>query len=261
MTSFPEQVEAVLLAGGHFKDLPGGETPPPGKGLLPVGGVPMAARALSALVASERIGRIIMVSPVPAEELDEQTWHGVNLVVPAGERLIDSFRIGLEQVKNQSEPAMVVAGDLPFLTPAAVTDFVTRCEKRAAMSVWYGFLRRENSEREYPGIPHTWVRLADGVFCGAGLFMSRPGSLEPLYAALTAMTYARKNPLRLCSLLGWGTVISYFLGRLTVARAERAMERLLQGTPCAGIESPYANTAFNVDDGASLREARRRLEG
>lgn len=261
MSGFPHQVEAVLLAGGQFKDLPEGEEPPRGKGLLEIGGVPMAARALRALVESPRIRRVIMVSPVPREQLTGEGWQGVDHVVPAGERLIDSFRVGLEAVQDPDEPAMVVAGDLPFLSAEAVTDFVERCEQRSEASVWYGFLNREVSEREFPGIPHTWARLASGVYCGAGLFMSRPRSLASLYSALTSLTYARKNPVKLASLLGWGTVFSFFLGRLTVPAAERAMERLLQGTPCAGIESPFANTAFNVDDQVSLKEARRRLEG
>lgn len=257
--SFPQKVEAVLLAGGQFKDVPAGEEMPRGKGLLPIGGIPMAARALKALVASERVRRVIMVSPVPAVDLDDH-WQGVDCVVPAGDRLIDSFRVGLEAVENADEPAMVVAGDLPFLSARSITDFVERCQKRPEVSVWYGFLGREISERDYPGVPHTWAKLASGTYCGAGLFMSRPQALRSVYAALTALTHARKNPLKLASMLGWGSIFAYLLGRLTIPQAERAMTRLLGGTPCAGIESPFAETAFNVDDSVSLTEARRRTE-
>ncbi|MCA9791718.1 MAG: hypothetical protein KC910_07980, partial [Candidatus Eremiobacteraeota bacterium] len=77
----------------------------------------------------------------------------------------------------------------------------------------------------------------------------------------TALTYARKNPLKLASLLGWGTIASFLLRRLTITAAEQAVGRLLGGLTCAGIESPYAEVAFNIDDQISLAEARRRLEG
>lgn len=260
MGNFPQSVEAVLLAGGKFEDLPPGEEIPIGKGLLPMAGLPMAARALRALKRSPAISRIIMVSPVDREELTDSCWDAVDVVVPAGERLIDSFKVGLEAVKDPTEPAMVVAGDLPLLTDESVTDFVERCRLRHEVQVWYGCLRRSNSEAAFPGIHHTYAKLSEGVFCGAGLFLSRPQALASLYQALTSLTYARKNPLQLAKLLGWEVIFSYLVGRLTIPQAERGMSRLLGGTPCAGIETPYPETAFNVDDLETLKEARRYLE-
>lgn len=261
MGKFPEAVEAVLLAGGKFEHLPPGEDVPKGKGLVPIAGQPMAARTLRALKQSPAISRVIMVSSVEKEELTDPCWDAVDLVVPAGERLIDSFKVGLEAVHDPSEPAMVVAGDLPLLTAESVTDFVERCRARDEVEVWYGCLRQKNSEAAFPGIHHTYARLAEGVFCGAGLFMSRPQALESLYQALTSLTYARKAPLKLAGLLGWEIIASFVLGRLTIPQAERGMSRLLGGTPCAGIETPYPETAFNVDDLETLLEARRYLEG
>lgn len=260
MSTFPEAVEAVLLAGGKFEGLPETEPPSRGKGLVEVGGLPMAARALRALADSPAVSRVIMVSPVGEEELTDPCWSAVDKVVPAGERLIDSFKVGLEAVLDTTVPAMVVAGDLPLLTSESVTDFVSRCRARPDASVWYGFLRRQNSESGFPGVRHTYAKLAEGTFCGAGLFMSRPQSLATLYKALTDLTYARKAPWKLASLLGWGTVFSYLMGALTIPAAEEGMARLLGGTPCAGIESPYPETAFNVDDYETLQQARKYLE-
>ncbi len=260
MGDFPKTVEAVLLAGGRFEDLPPGEEIPQGKGLLKVGGMPMAARVLRALKASPAISRVIMVSPVDRSELTDPCWDGVDDVVPAGDRLIDSFKAGLEAVVDPNSPALVAAGDLPLLTAESVTDFVERCRVRSEVSVWYGFLRKENSEAAFPGVPHTYAKLAEGTFCGAGLFMSRPNALSSLYQALTNLTYARKKPWQLASLLGWETISAFLARRLSVAQAERGMARLLEGTPCAGIESHYPETAFNIDDPDTLREARRYLE-
>lgn len=260
MGNFPSSVEAVLLAGGRFDDLPAGEPVPKGKGLVTMGGLPMAARALRALKSSPAISRVIMVSPVAAEELTDPCWDALDLVVPAGERLIDSFKAGLEAVKDPLTPALVAAGDLPLLTAESVTDFVERCRARQEVSVWYGFLRRSNSEAAFPGVHHTYVKFSEGTFCGAGLFMSRPQALASLYQALTRLTYARKKPWQLASLLGWDNLVKALLGRLSVPAAERGMERLLGGTPCAGIESPYPETAFNVDDAETLRQARHYLE-
>jgi len=201
-----------------------------------------------------------MVSPVERAELTESYWDGVDTVVPAGERLIDSFKVGMDAVEDTSSPAMVVAGDLPLLTAESVTDFVDRCRARPEVEVWYGCQRREVAEAGFPGVPHTYGKLAEGVFCGAGLFLSRPEALATLYKAMTDLTYARKNPGKLAALLGWRTVASYLLGKLTIPDAEKAMGRLFAGTPCAAIVSPYPETAFNVDDPEALRQAREYLE-
>ncbi len=258
--SFPASVEAVLLAGGEFKDMPPGEQAPRSKGVLEIGGVPMAARALRALKESPAISRIIMVSSIPQDELEGPWWDAVDVVVPAGERLIDSFKVGLEAVLDPTVPALVAAGDLPLLTAESVTDYVARCRARSDYSVWYGCLRKENSEAGFPGVRRTYAKLAEGTFCGAGLFMSRPETLTTLYQALTNLTYARKQPWKLASQLGWDVIGSFLLGRLTIAHAERGMRGLLGGTPCAAVETPYPETAFNVDDAESLLQARQFLE-
>ena len=260
VANFPQAVEAILLAGGTFDDLPPGEAAPASKGLVDIAGVPMAARALRALKDSPAISRVIMVSSVGADALTAPCGDAVDQVVPAGDRLIDSFRVGHEAVKDSTVPALVVAGDLPLLTAESVTDFVARCRAKSEVSVWYGCLRRENSEAGFPGVRRTYARLAEGTFCGAGLFMSRPEVLGTLYQAMTNMTYARKQPWKLASQLGWDAITAFLLGRLTIPQAERGMQRLLGGTPSAAIETPYPETAFNVDDAESLIQARKYLE-
>jgi len=118
-------------------------------------------------------------------------------------------------------------------------------------------LRREHSERAYPGLRHTWARLAEGTFCGTGLFLIRPCVLERVQTALVAITRQRKNPLALSRIMGLGSVLAFVLGRLTIGRAEQAGRRVLGGVACAGIETPFPESAFNVDDLPTLLEARR----
>lgn len=253
--SFPDRIEAVLLAGGQLEPLPEGERVLPGKGLLKIGTLPMAARALRALVESPRIHRITLVSPVGREELGPE-WEGVDEVAPAGKDLMASLKSGLSRVLRPEDPVLTVAGDLPFLTGESVTDFLDQCSARPEASVWYGYMRREVSERKFPGIRHTWARLVEGTFCGTGLVGMRPQIVERMQAAMHELAAGRKNPLRLAATLGWGTVFAFALRQLTVKRAETAARRLL-GVECAGIESPYPETAFNVDSPETLIEARK----
>lgn len=251
---FPEQIEAVLLAGGIIKHLPSSEPTQAGKGHYPVGDLPMAARTLRALVASPRISRVTLVTPVPRAELGPE-WSAAANVVPAGKKLLDSTISGFSAVEHPSHPVLTVAGDLPFLSAEGVTDYVDRCRATSEASLWYGFLRQENSERVFPGVRHTWVRMREGRFCGTGLCCMRPGVLSLMKDALGLITAGRKNPFVLAKVLGWKTLLYLAVQRLTVPMAEEAAQRLLK-TSCRGIESPYAGTAYNVDDAESLLEAR-----
>lgn len=245
--------EAVVLAGGPVAL---NVTPrPEGKGLIPIGGVPMAERAVRALAGSPLVARVILVSP-----LAELHWPGVDQVVPAGESLMQSFSGGVGAVRDQESPALVVCGDLPCLTPEAVTDFIERCSRRPEADIWYGYLRRETSERVFPGVRHTWAKLADGTYCGTGMMMLRPRLVAPLEEFMRSLTHSRKNLLKLAATLGLSTVLAYATGRLTVPMAEAAGKRLFGGIPVVGIESAFAETGFNVDDDSDLAEARRRLE-
>ncbi len=243
-------VDAQVLAGGRFPHLPAGEVEPPAKGLVPIGDMPMAARALLAVKTSVRVDRTVLVS-------SSGEWPEADHVVAEGRNILESFGNGLKAARHPDQPVLSVTGDLPFLTPDAVTDFVDRCSRRPEVDVWYGFLRREHSERAYPGIRHTWARFFEGTFCGTGLFLIRPSVFPRIERALAEITRQRKDVLALARIMGLGTIFAYLFRQLTIRQAEWAGQRVLGGVPCAGIETPFPESAFNVDDLPTLLEARR----
>ena len=258
MSDFPEKVEAAILAGGPVGKLEveAGEKPA-GKGLVTISGIPMAALTLHAVRSSPRVERVVLVSPVDGR-LDGPEWTGVDKTVRAGERMMDSFCNGVEAAIHQGQPMLICCGDLPLLTAEAVTDFITRCALRPEASIWYGFLRKEVSERTFPGVRHTWAKLKDGTFCGTGMMMLRPSVVKPVREAMDNLTRARKNMVKLAGCLGWGNLFRYVTGQLTVRHAELAGGRIF-GVPCAGVEAGYAETGFNVDDNQDLRYAKERI--
>jgi hypothetical protein len=252
--NFPSQVRSVVLAGGPVGDLqlePGDQ--PASKGLARVGGQPLAWRTFQALRESKSAASVVVVSPVA------EAWPGAWAWVPAHDTLMGSFENGVNGCRTPSDPVLVCCGDMPFLTPEAVDDFVARCARRPEASIWYGFLRKENSVLRFPDLPHTWAKLQDGTFCGTGVMMLRPEVMPPVRAAMDNLTHARKNMFKLAGCLGWGALFAYAVGKLTVTKAEAAGRRIF-GVPCAGVETPYAEMGFNVDDNASLALARRILQ-
>jgi len=148
---FAMPIDAVLLAGGQLKNLPASEPEVPGKGHIMLGNKPMSAYTLAALRQSQRIRRIVLVSPVKKEDLGPE-WEGVDEVVPAGSSLIQSLFSGLQALPSSHDPVLLVAGDLPFLTTEAVDDFLDRCSAKPNNVLWYGFLDKAVSQAKYPEV-------------------------------------------------------------------------------------------------------------
>ncbi len=255
------KVEAVLLGGGNAKDLvteDSKERSLPSKAFVKVGNQALAARTLKALKTCPRISRVVFVCPGTAK-LDDQCWEGVDRVL-AQERLVDSFCRGVMSAQNQQMPVLVACGDLPFLTADAVEQFVSDCTKRSEADIWYGYLRKECSQKAYPELPHTYAKFREGTFCGTGLMMIRPRVVPSIVATMQHLTENRKRVLGLILTLGPKSLLYYLIRRLTVKMAEQAGEKVFK-VPCCGVESLYAETGFNVDDPQTLELARKIAEG
>lgn len=254
MSVFPEKLECVLLAGGPTRDFtlePGDE--PPTKGLVKVDGHPLSWRTLQGLLQSQRLQPPVVVGPPESE------WPGVGCRVPHGDNLMSSFEAGVLACRNLEQPALICCGDLPLMRGDALDDWIERCTRRPEASVWYGFLRKENSQARFPEVRHTWARFQDGTFCAAGMMLLRPGVLPPLRQAMAKMAAARKNVLKLAGVTGWGTLFKLALGLLDLKGAEDAGTRMF-GEVCAAVETPYAELGFNVDNDRELQLARRLLK-
>lgn len=233
---------AVVLAGGPPDDVSALEHGAVNKAFVHIAGVTLVERTLRALRASSEIDRIIVVAPVSA--------HGDPALALADERRADGEKIrislhnGLHDLPAD-EIVLVSTSDLPILTPACVDDFVEYAREQDA-DLGYGCVERTVHEALYPDVPHTWARLRDGTFCGAGFVAIKPRVLPALEGIVERLGAARKNPLRLASLFGWDVLACFAAGRLSIASAERRASRLLGARVCA-LVSPYPETGVNVD--------------
>ena len=253
--NFTLPLPAILLTGGKLKNLPASEPAVPSKGFLPLGSKPLSVHTLAALKACPQVGPVIVVSPLTQEELGPE-WKEADWVVPCGDKLAQSLYNGLDQITPTPQPVLLVAGDLPFLTPQAVGDFITQASQYPENALWYAFVEKSVSEQKYPQLQHTYAHLVDGTFCGSGLVILRADAAQQLKEAITQVTQMRKYVFKLAMLLGFKTLWRLATRRLTIAQAEDAGRRLLDA-PCKGLVSPYAESAYNIDNYETLLQARR----
>ena len=113
-------------------------------------------------------------------------------------------------------------------------------------------------ELRYREVPHTWAKLRDGTYCGAGLIAIRPRAFGSLSRFLEQLGAARKSPVRLAGLMGRDVIINYLRGRLTIANCEVRASKLL-GLRARAVVLGCPEVAVNVDRPSDVALAERLL--
>jgi GTP:adenosylcobinamide-phosphate guanylyltransferase len=227
----------VVLAGGPQDAVSALAPGAPNKAFVPIAGMTLVERTLTALRTSDRIGTIVAVAPQTPETI--LALQRADRVRDDGATMTESLRSGLRDLPPD-DLVLVCASDLPILTRDAIDDFIARAESIArgadeSADLTYACVERNAHLARYPGVPHTWARLRDGTFCGGGCVAIRPRVLGNLEGLLDRLGRARKNPLRLAAIFGPSVLASYALGRLTIAAAEKRGSELLGASVRAAI--------------------------
>jgi len=240
-------VIAIVLAGGGPDAVSAMKRDAPNKAFVPVGGVALVTRTITALRSSAEVTRIIAVAPPATFGTDAVA--GADDLRPDGSRMIESLASGLAGVPPD-EQVLIAASDLPFLSREAIDEFVGEARRRD-LDVAYAIVSQRLHARRYPSVRHTWATMFEGRFCGGGLFVLRPRMLDALRIVLDDLGAARKSPLRLAALFGWDIVPRFALGFLPIAAAEERASTILRARVGA-IRSTHPEIAVNVDHPADL---------
>jgi len=223
----------------------------PNKAFVHIGAATLVERTLRAVRTVPRIERIIVVAPEAA--LTDAALAGADERRPDGPRMIESLRSGLTGFAPD-EPLLITASDLPLLTRVALDEVIDDALARD-LDLGYSCLERRYHEARFPQFPHTWARMRDGQFCGGGAVVLKPRVMPHLERLLDKLGTARKSPLRLAAIFGWGTLARFALGRLSIAAAEQRASRLVAARAGA-IRSTQPEIAINVDRPADVALAR-----
>lgn len=259
------QIGAVVLAADRGADDPvAREAGVACKALTPVAGVPMLRRVFGALDGSTRIARICLAgpsaaiiehAPVLGELLDRDDVNWVeNAATPSA-----SVGAALRSLPDDM-PVMVTTADHALLTPTLVTAFVDRALASDGDFV-VGVARLETVTRRFPDTRRTAIRLSDGPYCGCNLFVFTTPQGRALADFWRQVEQQRKRPWRVIGgALGWGAVLRYLLGRLTLEQALDRLSRRL-GIRIRAVVLDHAEAAVDVDTPADRQLVEAILAG
>lgn len=218
----------------------------------------MVDYVLEALAASPEVAQIVLAAPPKLQEA--YRTDGRLLFAAAGETLLGSLAAGAAALEASPEPQdwlLICTGDIPFLTAAAVADFIDKCRRRQA-DFYYPIISRRAAEQRFPGVRRTYARLRDGVFTGGNLFLVRRSIVGEALPKAEDFIRLRKKPVAMARLVGFGFLLAYLFGFMTIAAAERRISSLV-GYRGAAVISDYPEIGVDVDKVSDLDMARRLL--
>jgi GTP:adenosylcobinamide-phosphate guanylyltransferase len=247
---------AVILAGDRGPQEP--LTQAAGvccKALVPVAGRAMLTRVLSTLADSPSIGeRVIAGLPTAAwdanPELADLIQHDGLRHTPAAPGPSASAAAALQTIADD-QPVLLTTTDHALLRPQIVEDFLNRATA-TGLDFVAGVIRYPGFHERYPGMPKTVLRFGDDHYCGTNLFaIPRPAGRR-LLDTWQRVEGQRKTPWKTVSMLGWGSVLQFLLGRLSITDATNRLSRRL-GLKLGVVVLPFPDAAIDVDSVADWR--------
>jgi GTP:adenosylcobinamide-phosphate guanylyltransferase len=219
------------------------------KALIEIDGTPMVLRVLAALETAQSIGGRLLSGPKP-EQLGIEP--ALNRLVEAGE--IDwcepqdtpstSASHALARI-DADTPVLITTADHPLLSADIIDHF---CRESAASGADLTVALAPHSlvRQAFPGMKKTVLRFRDEHYCGCNLFAFLSPEARTFAGHWRQVESDRKNPLKMIRLIGWGSVLRYLLGRLSL---DEALDRLSRkfDLRIRAVILPYAEAAVDVD--------------
>lgn len=190
---------AIVLAGSrpgrdHFAEQFGNDM----KALIAVAGEPMVRRPVRALLASESIGSVVLLSQAP-ERIASVVPRDPRVTFRESRGTIAETMLALCDDPTTQWPLVVTTADHALLDPATVDEFLGNSD---GADLALGVVERGVLMKRFPEAQRTWLKFRGGAYTGANLFALRSPAVRPAIELWRSVEHDRKKAWRIVSLLG-----------------------------------------------------------
>ena len=222
------------------------------KALIPVGGEPMVARPVRALLASGSVGKILVLSQAPQR---------IAAVLPDDPRIechqssgtIAETMLGLLGDLGTSWPLLVTTADHALLDSTMIDEF---CGAAGRTDIAIGVVERANLLRRLPNTQRTWLKFRGGAYTGANLFALRSPEVRPAIELWRSVEQDRKKAWRILSLLGPAVLLTVALRLVGLDEVlARLSGRLGLTVKAVQLSNPLAGVDVDKPEDHALAEA------
>ncbi len=222
------------------------------KALLPIRGKPMVGYVLAALDASKTVSRPYWISGLDKDLIDQSLNQSPSEGGPASSVVV-AAKAGLPY------PFMVTTCDHPLLSSDMVEYFLQESQASGA-DFTLGLATKDIIHPAYPNVKRTYLKFKNQHVSGCNLFYVRNEKGLEAIKFWRAAQHDRKRPLRLARRLGFGMLLKYLSGGLTLEKAFEHASKSLR-IDAKAILLPFAEAAIDVDKPSDLVLVKEILNG
>lgn len=226
------------------------------KALIPVGGVPMVARPVAALLQAPEIESVWVLAQQP-DRIGAVLSDDPRLTVEASGDTIASTLDAILTDPATGFPVLVTTADHALLEEGMIADF---CGKAEGADVAIGLVERCPLMARLPQAQRTWLRFRGGAYSGANLFAFGSARAAKAVAIWRSVEQDRKKGWRVIAALGPATLVGVVLRLRTLDQTLASVgKRLDLDIRKVEMENPLA--AVDVDKPADHALVTAILEG
>ena len=244
-----KKVNALILAGSDKSEL-GTNI----KALIDIEGKSMIKYVIEMLRQCDFIEHIAVVGS--SDKLKHLRDCGVDYIVEGKGSIIYNTIEGVNKLGKEKE-VLVCTSDIPMITKQAIVDFVQKSQQTGA-ALCYPVVEKDQNEQRFPGIERTYVSMKEGAFTGGNLFYIHADVPKKCSEKAEQIISYRKNPFKMATVLGWGTLVLLLLKRLSLGQAQKRFSKIFN-IDARVIVSNHPELANDVDKPSDLAYATKWL--
>ena len=222
------------------------------KALIRLDGEPMVRRPVQALLASERVGDVIVMTQAP-ERIADALPEDPRIQVRESAGTIALTMLALCTEESTNWPLLVTTADHALLDTATIDEFAAAAD---GADIAIGVAERALLMRRLPATRRTWLRFRSGAYTGANLFALASPNVERAIQVWRAVEQDRKKAWRIISLLG---PIMLMMTALRLASLDDVLDQLGDrlGLKLRGVRlsNPLAGVDVDKPEDHALAEA------
>jgi len=222
------------------------------KALIPVAGEPMVRHPVRALLASQNVGKILVLSQAP-QRIAAALPDDPRIECRASKGTIAETMQGLLGDLSTGWPLLVTTADHALLNAAIVDEF---CAGVDGPDIAIGVVERANLLRRLPQTRRTWLKFRGGAYTGANLFALKSPNVRPAIELWRSVEQDRKKAWRILSLLGPAVLITVALRIVSLDEVmARLSARLGLRVKAVQLSNPIAGVDVDKAEDHVLAEA------
>jgi GTP:adenosylcobinamide-phosphate guanylyltransferase len=250
----------ILAGGGSTVSLPGQEKC--ARALAELKGRRLLDYIIDGIRGSSRVASVLLVTHSSHLEAFRKADVPGLLLCSCDGSMAECAATAIRELRKQPgheniTKVVTVCDDLPFLTGAALDDFIARAEATEADGV-YAIVWKEACLREFPSLQRTFFHLKEGDFTGGNVSLVSVTLFPDCIGKMKEVFALRKNPLKLAAWLGPFFIVKMLLRQLSLHDVEQKVSDLF-GYRGRAVITDHACIGTDLDRTEEWAEAEKYL--